>query len=79
MKLHDALDLPPVVDVATAAAILGVGRNLAYDLINADRWPTPIVRVGRFIKVPTAPLLEFIGLASVTAGGSEGSAEIGGR
>ena len=77
MNLQDALDLPPVVDVATAAAILGVGRNLAYDLINADRWPTPVVRVGRFIKVPTAPLLEIIGLGTLASPGSGSEPQAG--
>jgi hypothetical protein len=29
----------------------------------AGQWPTPVLRVGRLIKVPTAPLLELVGLA----------------
>jgi predicted DNA-binding transcriptional regulator AlpA len=56
------LTLPPVVDVPTAAAVLGVGRSAAYELIRCDQWPTPVLRLGR-IRVPTAPLLELVGLS----------------
>ena len=55
--------LPPVVDVATAAAVLGVGRSAAYELIRVGRWPTPVLHLGKAIRVPTAPLLELVGLA----------------
>jgi predicted DNA-binding transcriptional regulator AlpA len=52
--------LPPVVDVPTAAAVLGVGRTAAYELIRAGQWPTPVLRLGKLIRVPTAPLLELV-------------------
>lgn len=52
--------LPPVVDVPTAAAALGVGRTAAYELIRSDGWPTPVLRLGKLIRVPTAPLLELV-------------------
>ena len=55
--------LPPVVDVATAAAVLGVGRTAAYELIRLGRWPTPVLRLGKLIRIPTAPLLELVGIA----------------
>ena len=54
--------LPPVVDVPTAAAVLGVGRSAAYELIRCGQWPTPVLRLGKLIRVPTAPLLELVGL-----------------
>ena len=38
-------DLPPLVDVPTAAAVLGVGKTAAYQLIRNGAWPTPVVRV----------------------------------
>ena len=53
-------DLPPVVDVATAAAVLGIGRSAAYELIRAEQWPTPTLRLGKLIRIPTAPLLELV-------------------
>lgn len=55
--------LPPVVDVPTAAAVLGVGRSAAYELIRCGQWPTPVLRLGKLIRVPTAPLLELVGLS----------------
>lgn len=54
--------LPTVVDVPTAAAILGIGRTAAYELIRTNRWPTPVLRMGKLIRVPTAPLLELVGV-----------------
>jgi hypothetical protein len=41
----------------TAASLLGIGRTLAYALVRAGHWPTPVVRVGHLIRVPTAALL----------------------
>ena len=55
--------LPPVVDVPTAAAVLGVGRTAAYELIRAGHWPTPVLRLGKLIRVPTAALLDLVGVA----------------
>jgi hypothetical protein len=52
--------VPAVLDLATAAAMLGIGRTLAYDLVRTSRWPTPIIRIGRLIKVPKAALLELL-------------------
>ncbi len=54
--------LPTVVDVPTAASILGVGRTAAYELIRTNRWPTPVLHVGKLIRVPTAPLLKLVGV-----------------
>lgn len=55
--------LPSVVDVPTAAAILGVGRTAAYELIRTKRWPTPVLRLGKLIRIPTAPLLALVGVS----------------
>jgi predicted DNA-binding transcriptional regulator AlpA len=59
-ELHS---LPAVVDLKTAAHVLGIGRTAAYELVRTGQWPTPVLRVGRLIKVPTAPLLELVGVA----------------
>lgn len=63
MTVEQARSLPPVVDVLTAAAILGIGRTAAYELIRIGQWPTPILRVGKLIRVPSAPLLELVGVS----------------
>jgi hypothetical protein len=56
----DVRDLPVVVNVPTAAAVLGIGRSAAYELIRCDRWPTPTLRPGKSIRIPTGPLLELV-------------------
>ena len=55
-------EMPTVLDVPVAARMLGIGRTTAYALVRAGDWPTPIIRVGRLIKVPTGPLLELLEL-----------------
>lgn len=59
--------LPAVVDLPTAARALGVGRSAAYELVRLGAWPTPVLRLGRLIRVPSAPLLELLGLSSASA------------
>lgn len=54
--------LPPVVDVQTAARVLGIGRGVAYGLIRAGQWPTPVLHLGKQIRIPVAPLLELLGV-----------------
>jgi predicted DNA-binding transcriptional regulator AlpA len=63
MTVEQAQKLPPVVDVPTAAAILGIGRTAAYELIRIGQWPTPILRLGRLIRVPSAHLLDLVGVS----------------
>jgi hypothetical protein len=41
----------------TAAEILGIGRTAAYELIRTGTWPTPILRLGKLIQIPTSALL----------------------
>ena len=62
MTIARAESLPPVVDVVTAAAILGIGRTAAYELIRTGTCPTPVLRLGKLIRIPTGPLLELIQL-----------------
>jgi predicted DNA-binding transcriptional regulator AlpA len=66
-KPMDLDDLPPVLDLAVAAEILGIGRSLAYGLVSRGRWPTPIIRIGRLIKVPSAPLRALVRDGTVLA------------
>ena len=64
MTATEVRSLPAVVDVVTAAEVLGIGRTVAYELVRTDRFPTPVLRVGRQIKIPTAYLLELLGLST---------------
>lgn len=58
----DLASLPPTLDLMAAARLLGVGRTVAYELVRQGQWPTPIIRAGRKIRVPSAPLLSLLGL-----------------
>ncbi len=57
LTLDDVEQLPPTVGLLTAARMLGVGRTAAYELVRTGKWPTPVLRLGRAIRIPTAPLL----------------------
>lgn len=49
-------------DLVTAAAILGIGRTTAHALVRADRFPVPVIRVGRRYRVPVAPILRLLAI-----------------
>jgi hypothetical protein len=61
----DVAHLPVMVDLLTAARVLGIGRTTAYALARAGDFPCPVVRVGGAYRVPTAGLLGVLGLAAV--------------
>jgi len=50
MTCEELLALPAVVDLTTAAGVLGIGRTCAYELVRTGAWPTPVLRVGRLIS-----------------------------
>jgi hypothetical protein len=56
----DLRQLPVVVDLVTAAAVLGVGRTAAYEMVRSGCWPTPVLRLGNRIRVPTVALRELL-------------------
>lgn len=60
----DLTKLPPTLDLVDAARLLGIGRTLAYEMVREERWPTPIIRAGRKIRVPSKPLLQVLGYDS---------------
>lgn len=60
--LPDPAALPPTLGLETAGRLLGISRSTAYTLAAQDRFPVPVVRIGRSYRVPTAPLLALLGL-----------------
>jgi len=66
MDRDEVSRLPVVVDLVTAARALGIGRTVAYQLVREGAWPTPVLRIGNQIKVPSAPLLALLGLSADT-------------
>jgi hypothetical protein len=48
-------------DVATAGAILGIGRSKAYELAKTGDFPVTVLRIGRRYLVPTSAILALLG------------------
>ncbi len=55
------------VDLMTAALALGMGRTKAYDLARRDQFPCRVIRIGETYRVPTAGLLELLGVTAEEA------------
>jgi hypothetical protein len=49
--------LGPVTTVPVAAAIFGLSRSVAYELIRTDGFPVPVLRFGTRYRVPVAAIL----------------------
>jgi excisionase family DNA binding protein len=58
--LSPASDLPPLLSVEQACQLLGVSRSVGYRAAASGDLPT--LRWGRRVYVPTARLLELLGL-----------------
>ena len=50
------------VDLMTAARALGLGRTKAYELARRQQFPCRVLRICDTFRVPTAGLLELLGL-----------------
>jgi hypothetical protein len=57
-------DLPVALDLPAAAKLIGISRTAAYELVRTGTWPSPVLRLGHRIKIPTQPLLELLGLST---------------
>lgn len=55
-------ELPPTVTIEQAGQMLGISRRSAYRA--AARGDLPALRLGRRLIVPTARLLELLGMSS---------------
>lgn len=59
----DEMRARPTVTIREAAAFLGVSADTLYEAAARGETPWPILRLGRRLLVPTAPLLESLGIA----------------
>jgi excisionase family DNA binding protein len=50
------------VDVGTAAAIFGISRTTAYELIERGEFPIPVLRLGTRYRIAVAAILTALGL-----------------
>lgn len=55
-------EMPPTVDLMTAAQALGLGRTKAYELAKRGEFPCRVIRVGDTYRIPTAGLLRLLGI-----------------
>ena len=62
MTRAELVALPAVIDVATAARALGLGRSTAYDLARRGKFPCRVLHIGSSYRVPTAELLRVLGI-----------------
>ena len=49
--------------------MLGIGRSLAYELLRADQFPAPVIRLRTRIVVPVAALLKLLHVDDGSAAG----------
>ena len=66
-------DLPPTLSVEQAGAMLGIPRATAYRAAAKGQLPT--FRIGRRLLVPTARLLDLLGVATDAEGSYKARAE----
>lgn len=55
-------DTQTTMSIEDAGKLLGIGRNTAYELVRTQRFPVPVLRVGRKLRVPRAPLMRVLGI-----------------
>jgi len=61
VRIADAADLPALMDMEQARELLGMSRSAIYRAAAAGHLPT--LRFGRRVYIPTARLLDMLGLA----------------
>lgn len=66
-------ELPPTLSVEQAGEMLGIPRAIAYRAAAAGQLPT--FRIGRRLLVPTARLLDLLGLAADGEGSYDAQAK----
>lgn len=53
---------PVTVDITTAGRAWGIGRDRAYALARQGRFPVPVLRLGRHLRVTRASVLDALGI-----------------
>lgn len=62
MTRSDLLALPAAIDLVTAGRALGIGRTKAHELVRAGQFPVRVLRLGSAYRVPTAEVLNLLGI-----------------
>jgi hypothetical protein len=50
----------PTIGMDRACRLLGIGRNLGYELAGRGEFPVPVIRCGKLFRVPTAALVALL-------------------
>lgn len=63
--------LPASIDLPTTFRAIGIGRTKGYELLRADQFPVPVLRMGSVYRVRTADVLELLHIepSAVAPGG----------
>ena len=48
--------------MATAGSIFGLSRTQSYEAVKHNRFPVPVIPVGRRLVVPVAPIRQLLGI-----------------
>lgn len=62
MTRADLLALPVSVDLVTAGHAIGIGRTKSHQLARRGEFPVRVLRLGGVYRVPTAELLDLLGV-----------------
>ncbi|MDE3721390.1 helix-turn-helix domain-containing protein [Nocardiopsis sp. N85] len=66
VRLAEIASLPVVLGPVQAGRLLGLGRTTVYRLLREGTFPVPVRRVGKAWVVPTAGVLSYLGLETLT-------------
>jgi hypothetical protein len=64
-SVAEILAWPVTVDIPTAGRAWGIGRDQAYQLAREGRFPVPVLRIGRCLRVSRAAVLHALGIESM--------------
>lgn len=77
MSRDELMLLPAVVRVEDAGRALGFGRQHSYNLVRQGLFPVPVLKLGNRYKIPTAPLLKYLGVEPAQSVDTQGLASNG--
>ena len=64
-SVAEILAWPVTVDIPTAGRAWGMGRDQAYQLAREGRFPVPVLRIGRCLRVSRAAVLHALGIEAM--------------
>lgn len=59
-SINNLGNLPPTLDIPTAAELLGLSRTKAYQLAKEGDFPCRVLKIGHSYRVPTQSLLRLL-------------------